>query len=183
MSTNKGLASAKEAKSSSGGGQFVKVKEDEKFEFAPLVDAEDFPWYFEHQHWDVRPAVFTPCLEEDDCPGCKVDDDGKKPRKMGYLPVVDVDKNVKILVFTSTAMDQLGVIADLFDGEIKGKVMIMSRSGKGFDTKYNVTNMGKQIEVDEFAVPDIDELVGPFDKESIEKKYIDAGFSILSPTI
>ena len=80
-----------------GPGAFLQtVKEGEPITFAPLVGLEGLISADMHEYWNIKPAIYHPCLGRD-CPGCAV---GNEPRFKGYLPVLLQSGESAVFPFT-----------------------------------------------------------------------------------
>lgn len=161
------------ASSTSSKSLFYKVKDGERLQFAPMVDADGFVQCYMHEYWDMRPAKFHLCTRDTgSCPGCL---SGNKPAYRGYLPIVTSKGEVKVLVFTKTGKQQLEEVAAGLEDTLRGKVITMSRRGSGFDTRYSVTGTGKDATdtVEKFAdqLPDVIQMLGPQGRDEIINEF------------
>ena len=148
---------------SGGGSQFIGLKDGESVTFAPLVGLDEMVHADMHEYWDIRPAIFHPCIGKD-CPGEAA---GNEPRFKGYLPVMKKDGEVLVFPFTISVYNQLEELEDEIDGTLQGYVIKFSRRGSGFSTKYSVLGVGKRIEVDGVEAPDFISQLGPQTREEI----------------
>ena len=165
----KGRASTRK---SSGGSQFLSIKDGESETFAPLVGLADMVSAEMHEYWDIRPAFYHPCIGRG-CPGCEVENE---PRFKGYLPVAKKDGSVMIFPFTISVYNQLEELEDeLEGGSLKGYVIKFSRRGSGMATRYTVLGLGKRIDVDDKEVPDFISQLGPQTKEDITELLVSKG--------
>ena len=158
-----------------GGGQFVGVKEGEPLSFAPLVGLEDMISADMHEYWDLRPAIYHPCIGRG-CPGCEV---GNEPRFKGYLPILLQSGETAVYPFTISVYNQLEALEDaLDDGEdLKGFAIKVSRKGAGMATRYTVLGTGKRLDVEETEVPDFISHLGPQTEDTIWELLENNGFS------
>lgn len=159
-----------------GGTQFIGLKPDDAMVFAPLVGLDELVSANMHEYWDLRPAIFHPCIGRD-CPGCK---SGNEARFKGYLPVVMKDKTVHIYPFTISVYNQLEELEDELDGKsVAGHLIKFSRKGSGMATRYTIMGIGKRIDIEEFVIPDFIDNLGPSTKATItdllEQNNVDFG--------
>jgi hypothetical protein len=160
-----------DAVSAEGGGLFASIKEGESILFAPLVSMSDVLSVNMHEIWEIRPAIFIPCIGA----GCEPCAQDHKSRFRAYLPILTKDGEVKILPIGVTVFRQLKTIAE--DVDIKGKVMRLRRTGSGrYNTTYTLVAIGKEQDVSKIELPNIVEAIGPTDMEGIEKLWVQAGF-------
>ena len=146
-----------------GEGRFLTVKADEAVTFASLIDLDNLLSADMHQFWDNNPAVIFPCLGGDDCPGCKL---GNDPGFKAYLPVVTREGDVKIFPMGISIVRQL----DEYQAEVDtiiGKVIKIRRTGSGLKTRYTVVPLGKDLDVDKYEIPDVEEALEPTTRKGI----------------
>lgn len=165
----------KATKKASGGGSglFLSIKADNNYEVVPMVGLDQMVHAQMHEYWDIRPAVFHPCIGKD-CPGCLA---GNDPRFKGYLPViVKGESEPKVYAFTVSVYKQLEEIEDLQeDGTLAGKVLKIKRSGSGLKTRYTIMPTGKTVDINEVEVPDFIRFLGPTEVEGITSLLREAG--------
>ena len=159
----------------SGGGQFVGVKEGEPLTFAPLVGLEEMISADMHEYWDLRPAIYHPCIGRD-CPGCKV---GNEPRFKGYLPILLKSGDTAVYPFTISVYNQLEVLEDALDDDedLKGFAIKVSRKGAGMATRYTVVGLGKRLDTSKTDIPDFISHLGPQTEDTIWELLDSNGFS------
>ena len=152
---------------SAGGTGFLSLKDGESAVFVPLVGLDEMLHADMHEYWDIRPAIYHPCISRN-CPGC---DAGNEPRFKGYMPVQRKDGEIMVFPFTVSVYNQLEELEDgleeIDDGNLRGYAVKFSRRGSGMSTRYTITGLGKRINVDEIEVPDFVAQLGPQDKEGI----------------
>lgn len=159
-----------------GGGLFLPaVKEGEPLTFAPLVGMEELISADMHEYWDIKPAIYHPCLGRN-CPGCAV---GNEPRFKGYLPVLLQSGEVGVLPFTISVYNQLEAIEDaLDDGEtIKGLALRLSRKGQMKATRYTVMALGKRLDVSKAEAPEFISKLGPATEDEVWDLLEENGYS------
>ena len=169
---NKGAKGASTRTKSSG--KFLSVKDGDKIQFAPLVDPmTDMISTDVHEFWEVNPFISFPCLGQagEDCPGCECDNNAKFK---AYLPVVLKDKSVKIFAFGLMVFRELEMLDDSL-GSLKGKLLQVVRRGKGFETKYKVISLGKDVDVSAIKAIDVVEEIGDTEYDVIAGKLASAG--------
>lgn len=164
--------------SSSGGGKFVSIKDGESLTMAFLHGLDEMISADMHEYWDIRPAVFHPCIGPG-CPGCAA---GNKIRQKGYMGVVDREGNPMVFPFTSSVFKQIEALEDSLkedaeDSEdpLRGFVFKFTRNGSGLNTKYAIIGVGKYIDVEGVEMPEIIDHLGETDKEKIQAKLEEAG--------
>lgn len=161
---------------SSGGGRFLRIKDGEAAVFAPLLGLDEMIRANMHEHWDVNPAVFHPCIGTN-CPGCAV---GNEARFRGYLPVYTKDGETVIYPFTITVYRQLLELEEEVEGgTLRGYVVKVKRTGTGFNTKYTVLGTGKNLDVSELEVPEFVSSLGPTTEEDITKALREGGVTVM----
>ena len=155
---------------SGNGSQFLGLKDGESHVFAPLVGLDELISADMHEYWDLRPAIYHPCIGRG-CPGCEV---GNEARYKAYLPVLLKSGEIAIYPFTVSVYNQLEELEDALQDEadddsenIKGYVIRVSRKGTGMATRYTVTGTGKQLDVESAEIPDFLPQLGPTTKETI----------------
>lgn len=165
------------------GGDFVKIPED-GIEIVPLTSLEGrvYPMRGEHQHWDVRPVVIYPCFgPENDCPGCKL---GNRPKKKYYLAVwVKGDEQKQSIFGYGPMIDkQLQGLEKTIverDGDpdgIMGKVLLITKTGSGKQTRYQVTQRPEVVDdIDNIPMENFSDRLGLTDKDEIWKRLEDKG--------
>ncbi len=165
----------KKGGASAGGSQFLGLKDGESHVLAPMVGLDELVYADMHEYWDIRPAIFHPCIGRD-CPGCEA---GNDPRFKGYFPVLLKSGDVAIYPFTISVYNQLEAIEDsMDDGEtLKGFVLKISRKGTGLATRYTVVPVGKRIDVPS-EVPDFISQLGPQSRDEIIALLEDNGFEV-----
>jgi len=165
----------KKGGASAGGSQFLGLKDGEAHILAPMVGLDELVYADMHEYWDIRPAIFHPCIGRD-CPGCEA---GNDPRFKGYFPVLLKSSDVAIYPFTISVYNQLEAIEDsMDDGEtLKGFVLKISRKGTGLATRYTVVPVGKRIDVPS-EVPDFISQLGPQGRDEIIALLEDNGFEV-----
>jgi len=168
----------KKKAASSSGVQFLSIKPDESVSFAALVGLDELISADMHEYWDIRPAIYHPCIGRG-CPGCQV---GNEPRFKGYLPVLTKEGEVAIYPHTVSVNNLLEDLEDEImeddpEASLKGFVLKVSRKGSGLATRYTVTGLGKRLKVDGKEVPDFIKALGPADEESIWELLEENGFS------
>ena len=161
---------------SSGGSAFVGIKDGESITFAPLVGLNDLDSANMHEYWEIRPAVFHPCIGAD-CPGCAL---GNEPRLKSYMPILRKTEGVGIFPFTISVYNQLEELEDALmeddpEDSIKGVQIKISRKGAGMSTRYNVIANGKRVKLGEAEVPDFLSQLGPTTVESINELLAKSG--------
>ena len=163
------------AKARSGGGQFVGVKEGTPLTFAPLVGLEEMISADMHEYWDIRPAIYHPCIGRG-CPGCEV---GNEPRFKGYLPILLQSGETAVYPFTISVYNQLESLEDSLDDDetLKGFEIKVSRKGAGMATRYTVLGIGKRLDVSKTETPDFISHLGPQTEDSIWELLESNGFS------
>lgn len=139
----RGPASAKKS------NVFIAVKEDEPANVVPVLPTGNIVSIDLHAFWAVNPAVTFACIKNSDdagdgCPGCDL---GDKAGYRAFLPVLDSEGELKVLPFGISVERQLVTLEDEL-GTIVGKKLRIKRTGSGLATKYQVINLGKDIEVD-----------------------------------
>lgn len=166
---------AKFAGSRSDGLNFIGIKPDESITFAPMVGLDQMVYADMHEYWDIRPAIFHPCIGYD-CPGCKV---GNETRFKAYLPVIMKDGTQGIYAFTKSVYDQLENLEDSLEESMKGFVIKVSRRGAGLKTRYTVLGTGKKIDVEGMFedFPDFLGRLGPQTEEDIWQLLEANGYS------
>lgn len=158
---------------SGGGTPFLAPKPDEPLVFAPLVPLEGMLSAEMHEHWDIRPAIYYPCIGPD-CPGEEV---GNEPRFKGYLPIALKDGTVAVYPFTISVYKQLEAIEDeLPDKSLAGYLLKISKSGAGLRTRYTVMPLGKSVDISSFEEPDFIDQLGPQTREEIVELLEENGF-------
>lgn len=165
----------KEEKRVSSGGDFVKVDSD-GVEIVPMVNLEGrvFPVHGEHQHWDKRPVVIYPCFgPNNDCPGCKT---GNRPKKRYYLPVWVKGGEQKQSIFGFGPMidKQLKSLEDTIikrdkdPNGIMGKVLLITKTGSGKQTRYQVTQRPEVVDdINDVPMEDFTSRLGLTDRDTI----------------
>ena len=160
-----------------GPGAFLPaVKEGEPITFAPLVGLDDLISADMHEYWDIKPAIYHPCLGRD-CPGCAV---GNEPRFKAYLPVLMQSGETAVYPFTISVYNQLEALEDALadEGEtIKGLAIKVSRKGAGKATRYTVMSLGKRLDVSKTEVPDFIKSLGPTGEDEIWGLLEENGYS------
>jgi hypothetical protein len=161
---------------SSGGSQFLGLKDGESHVLAPLYGLDELISADMHEYWDIRPAIFHPCIGRN-CPGCEV---GNEARFKGYYPVLLKSGEVAIYPFTISVYNQLEAIEDAMDdGEtLQGFVLKISRKGTGLSTRYTVVPVGKRLDVSDTEIPDFIPQLGPQTKKEIVALLEDKGFEV-----
>lgn len=147
------------------GSPFIGLKPDESMAFAPLVGLEGMVSADMHEYWDIRPAIFHPCIGRQ-CPGCA---SGNEPRFKGYIPVLKQDGEVAIWPFTISTYNQLEELEDELGESLAGYIIKFSRKGSGFmGTRYSVLGTGKRVDISGHEIPDFIPQLGPAEVEAIE---------------
>lgn len=151
--------------STSGGGRFIGVKDGESIVFAPLLGLDGMIHAQMHEYWDIRPAIFHPCIGRG-CPGCAA---GNEPRFKGYLPVLKNDgTGTAIYPFTISVYRKLLELEKEVDGgNLKGYVVKVKRTGTGFSTDYTVLGTGRRVDVSKEEIPEFIDSLGPVTEEDI----------------
>jgi hypothetical protein len=161
------------AKKSGGGGKFINIPPDESLVLAPMVGLDEMVSADMHQHWNLTPPVYHPCIGAD-CPGCAV---GNEARFKGFLPViVKGEDEPSIYSFTISVYNQLETIEDsLDDGEsLAGMALKIVRKGSGLKTRYTVIATGKRVSFD-VEVPEFISSLGATDSDSIWEQLEESG--------
>ncbi len=155
-----------------GERDFVSLKDGDAVNLAPLVNMDELISVDQHAIWlDGGNSPMFPCIG-DGCPGCKL---GNQPRFRAFLPVVVLpDNEVKIFSFGIRVARALEELDSEFGG-LKGHVFKVKRKGVGLSTNYTVISMGKTIDVDGFAMPDVEGKLGPITKEGINDLLMETG--------
>lgn len=160
------------------GGLFLSIKEGESVSFVPLSGLDGMVSAEMHEYWDVKPAIFHPCIGVD-CPGCRA---GNKARFKGYMPVLMRDGGVKIYAFTTLVYKQLEDLEDALEGNtLKGAALRVKRTGAGKSTRYTVVPTGKKVDVSDTEEPRFVHLLGHTGEEEILAQLIEAGIIRTSP--
>lgn len=168
------FSKGKVAAASPAAGKFLKFADGDKIAFAPLVGLDEMISCDQHEFWDTNPAVIFPCLQTEDCPGCKR---GDKPKFKAFLPVVTKEGESKVFAFTIKTFRQLEDIeAEL--GTLKGNVISVRRTGTGMKTSYTPVAIGKKMNVDKIEPIDIEALLGPTTAKEIEALIANRGVSL-----
>ncbi len=176
MALKTGFSTVKKLKV--GRGVFRKVQDGETIEFIPLVEEDNFTHCNMHEFWDIRPAVFSVCSEDEECPGCQLENDA---RFRGYLPAMLRDGNVIVLVLPYKATQNFIKQAKMIGGSVRGMVMKVNREGTSFATTYTFITTGKTAAIpDSIVMPDLEKLLGPFDRHEILSVYLEGGLDISS---
>ena len=155
-----------ESKPVGDGQQFLSLKEGDTIQMAPLVGLDGMVSADMHEYWNIKPAIYHPCVGARKCPGEAV---GNDPRFKGYLPVLVKDQGIMIYPFTISVYKQLEQLENALDeGEtLAGFVLRVSRTGSGLATRYTVLGIGKRIDVKDSEVPDFIDRLGPQTLEEI----------------
>lgn len=170
-----------------GDGQaFLSLKDGDTIQMAPLVGLDQMVSADMHEYWNIKPAIYHPCIGARKCPGEAVENE---PRFKGYLPVLVKDQGVMIYPFTISVYKQLEQLENaLDDGEtLAGFVLRVSRTGTGLATRYTVLGIGKRIDISDSEVPDFIDRLGPQTLEEIwellEKNGYDREDTEAEPTV
>ena len=157
------------------GGFLQAVKEGEPITFAPLVGLEGLISADMHEYWNIKPAIYHPCLGRD-CPGCAV---GNDPRFKGYLPVLLQSGETAVYPFTISVYNQLEALEDALEDDetLKGLAIKVSRKGAGKATRYTVMGLGKRLDVDGQEIPDFIKSLGPTTPEDVWALLEENGYS------
>jgi len=163
------------AEKRTGRGGFVTVKEGDPLTFAPLVGLEDMISADMHEYWDIKPAIYHPCIGRN-CPGCKVKNE---PRFKAYLPILLKSGETAVYPFTISVYNQLEALEDSLDeGEsLAGFAIKVSRKGQMKATRYTVLGLGKRIDITDAEIPDYVGKLGPQTEKEIWALLEENGFS------
>lgn len=146
------------------GSPFIGLKDGESIAIAPLVGLDGMISADMHEYWDIRPAIFHPCIGRG-CPGCAA---GNEPRFKGYIPVLKQDGEVAVWPFSISVYNQLEELEDGLGESLAGYIIKFSRKGSGFmGTRYNVLGTGKTVDISEAEVPDFIPQLGPSELDEI----------------
>ena len=154
-------------KRASSGSQFIGLKPDESETLVPLVGLDQLITAEMHEYWDIKPAIFHPCIGRD-CPGCAAQNE---PRFKAYLPVITKDKSVHIWPFTISVYNQLEELEDELlevDENLAGYMLKFGRKGAMKATRYTVLGLGKRVDISAVEVPDFLPTLGPATIEDIK---------------
>lgn len=139
---------------------FIVVKEDEPANIVPILPTGEIISIDLHAFWAVNPAVTFACIKNSDdagdgCPGCKL---GDKAGYRAFLPVLDSEGEMKVFAFGISVERQLVTLEDEL-GSIVGKKLRIKRTGSGLGTKYQVINLGKEVDTSEVDTEEAAEFV------------------------
>ena len=166
------------------GGQFVSVREGEPLTFAPLVGLDELVSADMHEYWDIKPAIYHPCIGPG-CPGCAV---GNEPRFKGYFPILLQSGETAVYPFTISVYNQLEALEDSLDegDTLAGFAIKVSRKGQMKATRYTVLGLGKRLDVTSHEIPDFIGSLGPQTAEEIwvllEENGYDRGDKKVKPS-
>lgn len=145
----------------SDGAGFISLKDGDKIQLAPLQGLDGMISADMHEYWDIRPAIYHPCVGKD-CPGCAV---GNEPRFKGYMPVVvKGEDGVSIWPFTISVYRQLETLEEALyeDGkDLGGNVLAVSRQGSSLKTRYSIMGTGRTVDMTDIEEPDFISRLGP----------------------
>lgn len=142
---------------------FLSIGDGESITFAPLIGLDELISADMHEYWDIRPAIFHPCIGKN-CPGCEL---GVDPRFKAYMPVVTREGDVAIYPFTISVYNQLEMIEDELEESLAGHVVKVRRQGTGFSTTYMVSGIGKTVNIEGIEHPEFLSALGPTTAEEI----------------
>ena len=151
------------------GGQFMRLAEGESVVFAPMVGLDEMISADMHEYWDLKPAIYHPCIGLN-CPGCLVENDA---RFKAYLPIlVKSTGEPSIYPFTISVYNQLEALEDTImeddkSATLKGFVVKASRKGAGKATRYNILGVGSRIDLTDAEIPDFIPQLGPDNESAI----------------
>lgn len=156
----------------SGESQFVGLKAGDAVEMASLVDMDELLSVDQMVIWlDDGNSPMWPAIGPSD-PGHEL---GIKPRFRAYLPVVILDTDeVKIYSFGIRVARTLQEMDEEFGG-LAGHTFKVKRKGMGLATNYTVIPTGKNIDVDEYEMPDIIPQLGPTNRNDIVDLLVETG--------
>jgi hypothetical protein len=169
-------------KGPSGGkksNDFIAVKEDEPVTIVPVLPTGEIFSIDLHAFWAVNPAVTFACIAHaddagDGCPGCNL---GDKAGYRAFLPVLDVDGDLKVFPFGISVERQLVTLEEEL-GEIVGLKLRVKRTGSGLSTKYQIINTGKTVDVEissKKALDFVESKIEIKDKAQILRELREAG--------
>lgn len=88
--------------------------------------------------------------------------------------VVQGDDQEQIWAFGKQVFKQLVEIEDALGESIRGKILKITKTGTGMNTKYRVVNTGKSVPVDGTPDTDLLEWLGPTSREEIVEMLVKA---------
>lgn len=166
-------------KSKGGGGQYFYLKGDgDQATFVPLVSANNITTFLEHNIWrGAGGSKYFPCIAGTDevCPGCEM---GIPTRWRATMPVFIASENnpteVRLYSFGKMLAKDLAAIAGMLNpsgdektDKFKGSHIVVRRSGKGLNTKYNSMPTTDRTEIpDDVEIPNVADLM-PNTREAI----------------
>jgi hypothetical protein len=134
-----------EIKETAGDGVYLRNfrKGDTKVRF--LEECNDWHGYFEH----YIDGQAVPCMEMDECPSCRSDNDQVSRRSRRYGTFVYLVDQKRVLPFKVGARlsDRLQMRSERNNNTITNRDYIIIRSGIGLDTEYDV-DQDERYEVD-----------------------------------
>lgn len=158
-----------------GGIPFISLKDGDSITVALLTGMDEMVSAHMHEYWDIRPAIYHPCIGASECPSCQA---GHEPRFKAYITVVTQDGEVKVLPMGIKVAEQLTDIEEEIGGDLTGKVLKIRRNGSGLKTRYIVSAIGKEIDVSGYEIPDFIPALGPTNRAEIVKLLRDAGAKV-----
>lgn len=163
--------------SRTAGIMFISLKDGDAITVAPLVGMDEMISAHMHEYWDIRPAIYHPCIGSADCPSCHA---GHDARFKAYIPVVTSDGDIKILPMGIKVSEQLVDIEEEIGGDLTGHVLKIRRNGSGLKTRYVVRAIGKTVDVEDYDQPDFLPALGPTSKKEIVKLLREAGAKVIA---
>jgi hypothetical protein len=155
------------------GGKFLTLAVDVPTDVIMAHELDAIQSVDMHDWWDYTPAPHLVCLGED-CPSCAV---GHEARTRSYVGVITREKEVKYLASGAQIVAQLEKYAKAL-GSISGRLMQFEKTGSGMKTKYSVLSLGKKMNIAEFVLPDLEELLGPLTIGEQVKKMAEVGIDV-----
>lgn len=157
-------------------GNFLGVGENESLEFAPIISVDEIISFDQHVFWHDEPenTVMFPCLQEKSCPGCLM---GNKPRLRVLILVAYKDEEGTLRAgILPVGLSVLRTLVDLnsaMPNGIRGKTMVLRRSGSGLRTRYTLMATGGTVKNEPEHDLDPEASVGETDRDEIIRMLVD----------
>ena len=172
------IKKGREGLTDSGGGQkFLKLKDGDSAEIAPIGGVDDIISFDQHAFWlDAGNSPIFPCLQSDDCPGCML---GHGPSFKALMSVVvrgEEGPEERMIVFGKSVFKALIDAEDAL-GSLNGNILKYSRKGSGMATRYTIIPTGRKADVPSLDKREFDPIdhVGLTDRDEIIKALTEAG--------
>lgn len=150
-----------------GESSWLKIDSNSTIDVVPLVEVDDILHCEQCAIWleDGGKSPVWVYIGSDD----PSNDLKAQRRYRAFLPVwVLPEKEVQVWAMGKGAHGQILDIADAI-GELKGANLRIKRTGMGLQTRYNITPRGTRTDVKRAPEVDVISMLGPMDREGIEK--------------